>query len=318
MYRNLALATLLCLLVIPAQAQQCSDGLVYDDGDFEANIFFLPSEFRGEVAMLFEPSSLPAKLTEICICWDRRGANHAIDFDIRVWATNGPGGAPGTLIGEIPGLTAVSVPSDPDGRFYTYDVSSANLILTEPVYIGPSWFFDDGPDIALCLDTTATTPFQPAYVGQVTGANDSPDEPLGPGGFFSGYRAVGLRAKLEESTGTCTPTATALCLLEDRFRVEVAWETNQGGSGQGQAVELTPDTGYFWFFTEENVEMVVKVRDACVDPFNRFWVFAGGLTNVMVTMTVTDTLTNEAQTYTNPLGTPFKPITDTNAFATCP
>ena len=116
----------------------------------------------------------------------------------------------------------------------------------------------------------------------------------------------------------CDPNdPQSLCLSNDRFQVEVDWRTDQGTSGQGQAIELTPDTGYFWFFQEENVEIVVKVLDACSFA-DRFWVFAGGLTNVEVNITVTDTQTGTIQTYGNPLNTPFQPIQDTNAFATCP
>jgi len=80
---------------------------------------------------------------------------------------------------------------------------------------------------------------------------------------------------------------------------------------------LTGDTGYFWFFNASNVEMVVKVLDTCSFT-DRFWVFAGGLTNVRVDITVTDTETGVVRTYRNPLNTPFQPIQDTNAFATCP
>jgi hypothetical protein len=111
--------------------------------------------------------------------------------------------------------------------------------------------------------------------------------------------------------------ATELLLNDDRFRVEVEWSTTQGTSGAGEAVPLTNDTGYFWFFNEENVEMVIKVLDACGFA-DRFWVFAGGLTNVAVDITVTDTQTGDVKTYHNPQRTPFQPIQDTNAFATCP
>jgi hypothetical protein len=114
------------------------------------------------------------------------------------------------------------------------------------------------------------------------------------------------------------PGTNTLCLLDDRFRVETTWRTPQGATGLGTGVELTPDTGYFWFFNANNVEMVVKVLDACNPPFNRFWVFAGGLTNVEVRLTVTDTDSGAVQVYTNPLRTPFQPIQDTEAFATCP
>ena len=50
---------------------------------------------------------------------------------------------------------------------------------------------------------------------------------------------------------------------------------------------------------------------------DRYWVFAGGLTNVEVTLTVTDTRTQESKTYKNPQNHTFQPFQDTNAFA-CP
>jgi hypothetical protein len=49
-----------------------------------------------------------------------------------------------------------------------------------------------------------------------------------------------------------------------------------------------------------------------------YWVFAGGLTNVQVEITITDTASGTKKTYMNPQGTAFKPIQDTAAFATCP
>ncbi|MEM7355892.1 MAG: hypothetical protein AAF657_34060 [Acidobacteriota bacterium] len=90
-----------------------------------------------------------------------------------------------------------------------------------------------------------------------------------------------------------------------------------GIEGQGQGGELTGDTGYFYFFSPNNVEVVVKVLDAC-EQFDRFWVFAGGLTDVEVELTVEDTLTGQIQTYRNELDTDFQPVRDFNAFDTCP
>jgi hypothetical protein len=110
---------------------------------------------------------------------------------------------------------------------------------------------------------------------------------------------------------------TALCLLGGRFRLTATWETSDGQHGTGRTRQLTDETGYFWFFAENNVEVVVKVLDAC-GPFGRFWVFAAGLTNVAVDLRVEDTLTGAVRTYSNPLGKPFQPLQDTNAFATCP
>ncbi len=113
-------------------------------------------------------------------------------------------------------------------------------------------------------------------------------------------------------------TDTALCLTRSRFQVAVAWQAPDGSSGSGQAVELTRETGYFWFFNEDNVELVVKVLDGCSLPLNSFWVFAAGLTNVGVELTVTDNVTGAVKTYVNPMGTDFQPVLDTSAFTTCP
>ncbi|HEV3457491.1 MAG TPA: hypothetical protein VHG32_13090 [Thermoanaerobaculia bacterium] len=111
--------------------------------------------------------------------------------------------------------------------------------------------------------------------------------------------------------------ATSLLLNNNRFKVDVIWRTTDGKSGSGTPVALTNDTGYFWFFESSNVEMVIKVLSACALD-GKYWVFAGGLTNVHTTVTVTDTKTGKFKTYVNPQGVSFQPVQDTAAFSTCP
>jgi hypothetical protein len=113
--------------------------------------------------------------------------------------------------------------------------------------------------------------------------------------------------------GQCTGTDTALCLNAARFEVRVAWSVlSQGTSGVANAVPLTSDTGYFWFFTPNNVELTVKVVDGRAFN-NRFWVFGGALSNVQYTITVRDTVSGQTKTYSNPQGT-LASFADTNAF----
>src|SRR6202035_3419625 len=114
----------------------------------------------------------------------------------------------------------------------------------------------------------------------------------------------------------CAPGPVALCLSKSRFQVTVAWRTPQGQSGNGQAVPLSADSGYFWFFDPANVELTVKVLDAC-GPFGRFWVFLSGLTNVQVDVTVFDTVSGYTRVYHNPQKTVFQTKLDTDAFETC-
>ena len=63
---------------------------------------------------------------------------------------------------------------------------------------------------------------------------------------------------------------------------------------------------------------MIKVIDGC--GFNdRYWVFAGGLTNVETHLTVRDTLYSTTTfTRINPLNQPFVPILSIDAFSTCP
>ena len=113
---------------------------------------------------------------------------------------------------------------------------------------------------------------------------------------------------------TCVADPVTLCLDNARFRVRATWTASDQTSGPGHAVPLTADSGYFWFFDSSNVELIVKVLEGCGTNGHR-WVFASGLTNVLVTLTVTDIVTGTTKTYTNPQGTAYAPIQDTSAFS---
>jgi hypothetical protein len=113
------------------------------------------------------------------------------------------------------------------------------------------------------------------------------------------------------STTACTATATSLCLNGGRFRVEVEWQDFSGNEGQGQAISLTSDTGYFWFFSAANVELVVKVLDGRA--LNQdYWVFFGALSTVQYQVKVQDTLTGRTTYYYNPPNT-LASVADTSA-----
>lgn len=118
-------------------------------------------------------------------------------------------------------------------------------------------------------------------------------------------------------TRTDLPPQPAVSLGGGRFAVRATWEKPDGTRGAGTPVRLTDDSAYVWFFDAANIELVVKVLDACALS-NRYWVFAAGLTNVGVEIEVEDTRTGARKTYSSPVGRPFQPLQDTAAFATCP
>ena len=131
--------------------------------------------------------------------------------------------------------------------------------------------------------------------------------------------AAKLPARAEEPAvnGGCTQGNEALCLNNNRFQVTATFDAGAAGSGNAHVGTLTSDTGYLWFFSSSNVEAVIKVLNGC-GLNESYWVFAGGLTNVKVTITVTDTLTHLSHQYNNPANTTFEPIQDTGTFKTCP
>src|SRR5712692_5778766 len=117
-----------------------------------------------------------------------------------------------------------------------------------------------------------------------------------------------------QQTAPCVADAMTLCLNGGRFQVRVNWRVPaQGTSGVGNAVTLTSDTGYFWFFSSNNVELVIKVLDGRAVN-GMYWVFYGALSDVAYTITVTDTATGAVRAYSNVSGT-LASVADTAAFA---
>lgn len=111
----------------------------------------------------------------------------------------------------------------------------------------------------------------------------------------------------------CVEDATTMCLRDGRFKVEITWTDFEGGSGPGHVSGLqTAETGSFWFFDSDNIELFVKSLDG--RQFNgNYWIFYGSLTNVDFEMTVTDTVSGLQKTYSNASGT-FASVGDIDAF----
>lgn len=246
------------------------------------------------------------------------------DFPVGVDAfgiTSGPDGALWFTSGSGGGVHHISTSGD---DLHSFAVDSGRQITTGPD--GNLWFAQyktnkigsltpAGVLTQYLIPTSVQSPFGEGSFpyGVVTG-------PDGNIWFTEQYgNKIGRLTPNGGGTQLCATDAHTLCLNKNRFAVSAAFKTTpEGPSIPATAVSLTGDSGYFWFFNPDNVEIVVKVLNGCIDPFNSYWVFAAGLTSVAVDLTVRDTLHDETKTYSNPIGTPFAPIQDTAAFATCP
>ena len=98
----------------------------------------------------------------------------------------------------------------------------------------------------------------------------------------------------------CAAGSGVLCLGGgQRFSVRVSWKNPYTGeTGTGKNAFTIADTGAFWFFDPNNLELMVKVLDGRAVNGN-FWVFYGSLSNLEYTVTVTDTTTGAVKTYHN-------------------
>ncbi len=165
-------------------------------------------------------------------------------------------------------------------------------------------------------------------LGQLLGSCGDPpdgcgtDENVLDGAFSASYPLLAPYLN-PGSGGSCVPDADTLCLLGGKFKVEVTW-TTASASGPAQVMYFngeraeTSESGFFWFFTPTNFEMGVKMVDACVAPYDRYWVFVSGLTSQAFEVRVTRMANPlDVRTYTNPLDVLPTTKGDTNAF-TCP
>ncbi len=139
------------------------------------------------------------------------------------------------------------------------------------------------------------------------------------GGEFDGYfDDILFYSQGSGGSGTCTPDATHLCLTGNRFRVSVQWTNyNTNVTAAATAVPFVDESGFFYFQDPSNIEIMVKVHDACAG-FGHFWFFSAATTNVGYTITVTDTKTAQTETYSNPAHVLSAANTDQSSFASCP
>ncbi len=140
----------------------------------------------------------------------------------------------------------------------------------------------------------------------------------GAGATFSPYSSEVATATFAVP-GPCVAGPNSICVTNNRFKIDVAFRTSTAnGLGFPVALPSAPASGLFYFFDPTNIEMLIKVLDACVPPYNHYWVYFAATTNVEFSTVVTDTQNGQTRAYFNPLNRMAVPVQDGNAFATCP
>jgi len=118
--------------------------------------------------------------------------------------------------------------------------------------------------------------------------------------------------RLTHPDSGCAAGSAGICLASGRFNIAVTFTSADGLRSSAAGGLLTDNAGAFWFFSGNNLELVVKVVDG--HAFNgHFWVFLAGLSDVEYSVAVTDIFTGATRLYRNARGE-LRSQADTSAF----
>lgn len=239
MRNGIAAAAALCLLATPAAAQKispdrlptslqsliagaghslsvivaetgddCSGGIAYDnDGTEVIGIGYegpTPAPDTFTAAMRFNLPTGASRINAVCLRMAQSlslGVPSQIPLDIDIWAADGAGGAPGTLLGSQHNLLLQDVPEqsfcDATTPFYRIDLPSGITVNTNTVYIGATWgvgsLFDNGEATTELCGFADGAGGQPAY----DGGTRPPTQQLGIVGNIPVYKSLSIRAEAE-------------------------------------------------------------------------------------------------------------------------
>ena len=120
------------------------------------------------------------------------------------------------------------------------------------------------------------------------------------------------------SSNLCTPSATVVCLLDGRFRVEVFQQSGEGGTRWAPMAWPAPvapllwESGVAWFADSGAMSVVVQMVDGQAVNGSS-WVLIGGLSEASYRVRVWDGWTGSVRSYVHPAGPPAS-VADLDAF----
>ncbi len=208
---------------------------------------------------------------------------------------------------DVPDGTLLYRLSYPEGQTQNYNVTKVDSnTLQCPPQVPPRFIYSDleiGGTFGGSSGSAAMLK-NGDVVGQLYGGCGSSDD-CSPqqftldGAFAHSFPALQSFLAPSGPPAVCKPGKDVLCLLGRRFQVTVSWMNQfDGSSGVGGAIVGTDNTGYFFFTDPANYELIVKILDIS----GTIKVFYAELTDLIFTITISDTVSGETKTYSNTPG----------------
>jgi hypothetical protein len=207
--------------------------VIHDDGTVE-NAYTGNGAWEGGVRIVdkFTPTAYPASISAVCLAFAGSAGVDNLDFDIVVYADNGPGGAPGTELGSM-AASATGIPQYPvtTPTWYGYDLSSIySTVASGSLYVGIRWQPASPSRIFLLADESADRPAGYAG-GQFWNHGEShawaPIQDVG----FTDYRSMFVRAVVggeqPQPVGCDDPQAIAWLAVDPAAGTTLAGETSE-------------------------------------------------------------------------------------------
>lgn len=195
------------------------------------------------------------------------------------------------------GLAGAQRASDVAGYLYFTHPSNTELIVK---------ILDFGSEIKFFWGQLTNLHYTISVVDTRTGVSKAYSRPANDCGGLDDHAFLsspahgdGALSSVTAAASACRADADTLCLLGNRFSLEMAWRNQFNNSmGVGIPKKLSDLTGAFGFTSAANLELLVKT----IQFPDRVAVFWGALSNLEYTLRVTDTLTGTVKVYHNPAG----------------
>jgi len=168
--------------------------VVHDDGLVDNGYNYAAPATDARFVAKFTPPAYPATFSRVCVSLFSDAGVEALDYEILVYADDGPGGSPGTLLGAQPVaggrvLQLLDLPFTP--RFESFDIADLGVNLESgSAYVGLRWnpSKDGAGEVYLSADESPATPAAAGYAAADGGAWTPLDQ------HHAAYRALMIRA----------------------------------------------------------------------------------------------------------------------------